>query len=1175
MKGEGKFLSNSYSTGGGGTHFENRVQASFVVLMLTGGYSPCLPTWPIYEIKLQGKYLGADTDDLIVYVKQPNQETKAKLLGQIKHSIKITSSDKVFGEVIQAAWNDFNNKKIFNQERDVIALITGPLSAIDTIHVRSLLEQAHYSKDEKDFIERISLGKFTSNDQRKKLGVFKEQLRVANNGNDLTDYQLWRFLKSFHLIQYDLDIKGVTLSLLHSLIGQFTRDRSEDILALIEKDITYRSENAGTITFETIPENILSVFSNPIKRIIPTEFIESEISAITNWNNHEQASKLVIASLLGAWSENKHDDKEIVTSMARVDYLDWIGGLKEILQKSDSPIKIKNGIWFIEDRNLLWETLGSRIFDDMIDRFRECAITVLSERDPKFDLEPDQRFASSIYGKKLSYSETLRKNIAETLALFSNNAEYLKNCSLNKPAVTSSIIVHEILKNADWVVWGSLNNILPILAEAAPEEFLNAVERSLNQEDSPFVQLFKQEGDGISGSNYLTGLLWGLESLAWDEKYLVRVTVILGELSSRDPGGNWANRPENSLVSIYLPWFPQTTASINKRKVAVKTLVNEMPEVAWRLLLNLLPNQRQNSSGTFKPVWRKALLEEWNENINRDEYWEQVTIYSEMVTEIAKDDYNKITELINYLNHLPILSFNKVLEYSVTSKIINKSESERLALWTELVKFALKHRKFADAKWALDNELIKKVEKSAEKLAPKNPFNLYQILFNERDSDLFEEKGDWKQQQELLDKRRRQAIREIYDSGGIDEVIRFSFSVDSPILVGYALGTIDDLEVDGEIFPDLIDIENANISNFVSAYVSGRHSSKGYKWLGKININSWTVAQVGQFLRWLPFNSETWEIASELLGDEVHEYWRRTNVNPYRSSDEELEIAANKLLSYGRPNMAVYCLQAINNKQKIDKSLIVNALLNALSTMDTEPLRNSYYYTELIKVLQDDPITLLDDLLEVEWAYLPLLVREEGISPKLLEEKLASDPTFFMDMIKIVYRSNKVEKVKELTVEQKERAKYVYDLLAGWKTPPGLKKNATFSREEFRNWLNVVKISSRESGHYEVALNNIGKVLFYSPPDPDGLWINRTVAEALNSKEAEKMRSGFNTNIFNSRGSHWVDPTGHEERKLATKYRKLANEVEDAGFHRFASALNSIADLYDNEANTIIKEHEN
>jgi len=83
-------LSNPFSTGGGGTNFENQVQSAFVLLMLTGGVVPCLRPWPIKKIKLQGKYAGYNTDDFIAFVEERTGEQKAKLLAQIKHSVAIT-----------------------------------------------------------------------------------------------------------------------------------------------------------------------------------------------------------------------------------------------------------------------------------------------------------------------------------------------------------------------------------------------------------------------------------------------------------------------------------------------------------------------------------------------------------------------------------------------------------------------------------------------------------------------------------------------------------------------------------------------------------------------------------------------------------------------------------------------------------------------------------------------------------------------------------------------------------------------------------------------------------------------------------------------------------------------------------------------------------------------------
>ena len=155
MTKSGKELSNPFSTGSGGGQFEAHVQTSFVVLMLTGGFTPCMPCWPISKIKLQGRFAGYHTDDLIVFIENPGNDQKRKILGQIKHSINITKNDKVFGEIIQAAWNDFNNLNLFAKNKDVIALITGPLSATDINDTRTILEWTRHSENADAFLKKV------------------------------------------------------------------------------------------------------------------------------------------------------------------------------------------------------------------------------------------------------------------------------------------------------------------------------------------------------------------------------------------------------------------------------------------------------------------------------------------------------------------------------------------------------------------------------------------------------------------------------------------------------------------------------------------------------------------------------------------------------------------------------------------------------------------------------------------------------------------------------------------------------------------------------------------------------------------------------------------------------------------------------------------------------------
>ena len=149
-----KQLSNPFSTGGGGAIFESHVQASFVALMLTRGVCPCFPDLVIEKVKLQGKHAGFETDDFIVFGRSVASSQEKKLLAQIKHRISFTKGDKVFSEVVQAAWSDFNNSKVFTEGSDALALITGPLSATDIHDFRELLEWAR-SQEEKELFQNI------------------------------------------------------------------------------------------------------------------------------------------------------------------------------------------------------------------------------------------------------------------------------------------------------------------------------------------------------------------------------------------------------------------------------------------------------------------------------------------------------------------------------------------------------------------------------------------------------------------------------------------------------------------------------------------------------------------------------------------------------------------------------------------------------------------------------------------------------------------------------------------------------------------------------------------------------------------------------------------------------------------------------------------------------------
>jgi hypothetical protein len=315
-----KQLSSPFSSGGGGVNFENQVQTLFVVLMLTGGAIPCLPPWPIKKIKLQGRNADYNTDDFITTTEEQSSGRQSKLLAQIKHSVRFTDNDVTFGEVIQAAWLDFKNSKLFDPSIDAIALICGPLSAED-IDVRTILEWASHCETANEFVQNVNLAKFSSDAKRSKLKAFRAQLKKANGGVDISDDELWRFLRIFHVLGYDMDVSsGVTLSLLHSHIAQFSNNNASGLWGLVSKEVASFNQNAGTVTVDALSEQIRIAFTQRVrKELIPDEFVQKPnadaLLTTKNYAEGDQANALAFASLLGEWNEKLEGDREVIRKL--------------------------------------------------------------------------------------------------------------------------------------------------------------------------------------------------------------------------------------------------------------------------------------------------------------------------------------------------------------------------------------------------------------------------------------------------------------------------------------------------------------------------------------------------------------------------------------------------------------------------------------------------------------------------------------------------------------------------------------------------------------------------------------------------------------------------------------------------------------------------------------------
>lgn len=891
------------------------------------------------------------------------------------------------------------------------------------------------------------------------------------------------------------------------------------------------------------------------------------LATLPEWTQASEAAELRLAVLISEWRGDSPGDREAIEGFLGKSYGEWIGKLLPLTVRPGTPLIHRGERWEVRSKFRAWNALAQQITNEDLERFSTLATAVLGERDPRLDLDPADRMMASIRGIAARYSGRLREGIADTVALLGSHADVLTSCSPGKAEYTARVIVHDLLKKADWKQWASLRDVTPLLAEAAPEVFLEDLQAALRESSGALArEIFGQERAGIDGENFMTGVLWALETLAWSADYLCRVTVALGRLAELDPGGNWSNRPANSLMTIFLPWLPQTCASVAARRAAVQTLLKEHPDVGWNLLLRLLPRSHQISHGSRKPARRELIPAERSDTQTVREYREQVDAYASLAADVAQSDLKKLSELIERLPDVPPSARTRLLQHLSSQAVVSLPEADRYILWRALTALIRKHQKFADADWAMEPERISEIQAVALHLQPSSPGLRNRELFTTRLFDLIERKGDYDAQRAEIERRREQAVREVVEAVGLDGLSTFVKSVEAPWQVGSALGAVAASTMDTAILPRMLTSTDAAIAQFAAGFVRGRFFSKRWEWVDSIDAAHWESDAKAVFLSALPFGREAWVRARALLGDEEKEYWKRADANPYDAKTDLLE-AVEKLLAFDRAASAIQLLEAaVSDSFEVPTELAIEALRQSLATTNSPNAVDQHATIQLIKWLQENPSTDPSRLSQIEWSYLPLLDRYSGASPKTLEKRLSTDPSFFAELIRSVFKSKTVAgATAEPTEAEKRVAENGYRLLQEWKTPPGRQPDGAFDPDATTQWVEEVKRLCAESGHLNVALSQIGHVLAYTPPDPDGLWITRGVAELLNAPDADRLRSGFTTSLFNERGVHgWT--AGREELDLAAEYREKATAAEEAGYFRLAEAVREIARFYEAEA---------
>ena len=132
---------------------------------------------------------------------------------------------------------------------------------------------------------------------------------------------------------------------------------------------------------------------------------------------------------------------------------------------------------------------SANITPGILDKLKPLLIEALTAPDAKYDLQPKQRYMSSVFKRGPVFSEALRVGIAEYLAMWGTGIISLPKCSTRYVDNYIYGLIYPVICADDWRILASASSFITFLSEASPEKFLILVGRALDEGEALDMRL--------------------------------------------------------------------------------------------------------------------------------------------------------------------------------------------------------------------------------------------------------------------------------------------------------------------------------------------------------------------------------------------------------------------------------------------------------------------------------------------------------------------------------------------------------------------------------------------------------------------------------------------------------------------------------------------------------------
>ena len=886
-----------------------------------------------------------------------------------------------------------------------------------------------------------------------------------------------------------------------------------------------------------------------------------------------QSQAIPACLLLGGWDERFDADRAALERLSETTYSTLEAGFQSLATCRDPILLHADRRWRIISKDEAWAALDDRITPSVLKEFEKLAVEILTDDDPRFELPEAERMFANLRGHIPQYSPTLKKHVAETIALLGTIGDSLHASGSCRIDLTLDRIVSAILTPvATWRRWASLGSNLTMLAEASPDVFLAAIRNELAKDKSELVQILVDEETPLFARCNHAGLLWALEGLAYSPHYVGAACSCLLGLTARDPGGKWTNRPKNSLMQILSYWMPHTTVSLADRIKVLDLLIRKDGDTAWAILLSLLPGPFDNRIiPTHRPYWRNW-ANDWLPGATESDAESLTFAVAERLISGSGTNSRRWQKLLDHIAYLPAAFHDEFVSGIESLQSADLPDTDRRIL-TDAMKVQIhRHRQNQHKEWTLSTDLLDRLDAAHSQLQPRSSIVRHAWLFMRNPDRHFSYSGDLEKNREAIEDARQAALKEILADHGFEGIEVLIDQVESPLQVGRCLAIASQDDFISRVIPGFLN-ENDRHRDFAHGFVWFRFYPDNWPWIESLLGLCVTPSAQAWLICSLPFERRAWNLA-ESMGDECNAlYWDRSRAFNPELNETDVAFATEKLVLHRKPGHAIDLVaMALHGKKPLSQETLFLALegFAAIPNEDKQDYSKDLVHDgiqEIIEALQEMPNVAVDRLLSIEWNYLPLLDSHFGHSPKALYRQLASSPQWFVDALSLIYNPNPPLENDSLAHNPNRRvlSERAFKLLSNWSTLPGINDNQEIDFNILRSWCLEARSLAAQVNRLDACDGTIGEMLAHSPADADGTWpclATRTLIEEICS---ERLNSGVARGIANSRGAVFRGRGGAQERDLAKKYRANAEALR-LEFPVTASILDLLTRMYAGEA---------